>query len=115
MEIVYNVFVFLHLLGMAGILGGWLMQVVTGSDKSPKSILHSTLLQVVTGLALVAFLETGLVDPDGGVNNAKIAVKLVVALTVLVVAILNVRKPGARLANAAGVLAVLNVGVAVFW
>lgn len=116
MDILYNVFVFLHMLGMAGVLAGWLMQVMTGGAKSPKVILHSALLQLLTGLAMVAFLETGLADPgEGGVNNAKIAVKLVVVLAVLVVGIMNVRKPSTRLATVAGVLAVLNVGVAVFW
>jgi hypothetical protein len=116
MEILYHALVFLHLLGMAGILSGWLMQVMTSGAKSPKVILHSAFLQLITGLAMVAFLETGLADPGpDGVAHIKIAVKTTVVVAVLVVGILNVRKPSSRLATLAGVLAILNVGVAVFW
>lgn len=114
MEILFNVFLFLHLLGMAGILAGWLMQLVTGSLKAPKAILHSSILQVVTGLLLVGFLEMGAVG-DGDVNHIKITVKTVVAVAILVVAILNVRKPKIALATTAGALGILNVAVAVFW
>lgn len=115
MDILYSALVFLHMLGMAGILAGWLMQVATSSDKAPKALLHSAWLQLVVGVAMVAFLEIGLVDSDGAINHAKIGVKLAVALAVLVFAILNTRKPSTRLASAAGALAVVNVAVAVFW
>ncbi|MDA8368538.1 MAG: hypothetical protein M0026_01535 [Nocardiopsaceae bacterium] len=111
MEFIYAIFVFLHLLGMAGILSGFLMQLITGSDKSPKVILHSSLLQLVTGLVLVGLAEMG----DAEVDHIKIGVKLVVALAVAVVGVLNLRKPATGLAATAGILTVLNVGVAVFW
>ncbi|MBV2362359.1 hypothetical protein ACFPZ0_18590 [Streptomonospora nanhaiensis] len=110
MEIINSVLVFLHLLGMAGIIAGFLMQLITGHKASPKAILHSSLLQLVTGLLLVGVAEMG----DDAVNHVKIAVKLVVAVAVVVVAVLNVRRPSTRLAIAAGALAVVNVAVAVF-
>ncbi|QVQ53293.1 hypothetical protein J4H86_05855 [Spiractinospora alimapuensis] len=110
MEILKNVFLFLHLLGMAGIIAGWLMQL-SASTKGPKAILHSSILQLVSGLLLVGMLEMG----DGDVNHIKITVKAAVAVAVLVVAILNVRNPKTALANTAGALAVVNVAVAVFW
>ncbi|GAA4890053.1 hypothetical protein [Streptomonospora salina] len=110
MDFINAVLVFLHLLGMAGIIAGFMIQLITGHRAGPKSILHSTLLQLVTGLLLTGLAEMG----DDPVNHAKIAVKLVVALAVVVVGILNVRKPDNRLAGAAGALAVVNVAVAVF-
>ncbi|TQN32077.1 hypothetical protein FHX37_2003 [Haloactinospora alba] len=111
MEIIHAALVFLHLLGMAGILSGFLMQLMTGNAKSPKVILHSTLLQLVTGLLLTGLAEMG----DDPVNHAKIAVKLGVAIVVTVLGVLNLRNPATKLAASAGVLAILNVAVAVFW
>lgn len=112
MDFLYSALVFLHLLGMAGILSGFLMQLMTDSAKTPKVILHSTLLQLVTGLLLVGVAEMG---AEAEVNHIKIGVKLLVALAVTVVAVLNLRKPATGLAATAGALAILNVGVAVFW
>ncbi|MFD3686365.1 hypothetical protein ACFWTE_16245 [Nocardiopsis sp. NPDC058631] len=112
MDILYSALVFLHMIGLAGIIAGFLMQIMTGHAKAPKVLLHSSLLQFVTGLLLVGVAEMGdLSDP----NHVKIAVKLVIALAVVVVGVLNLRKPARNLAIAAGVLAVVNIGVAVFW
>ncbi|CAM4197984.1 hypothetical protein GCM10009799_10030 [Nocardiopsis rhodophaea] len=111
MDIVYSALVFLHFLGMAGILSGFLMQLITGNEKSPKVILHSTLLQLLTGLLLVGLAEMN----GGGLDHIKIGVKLVVALVVAIIAVINLRKPAANLATAAGVLTIINVGIAVFW
>ncbi|GAB3492053.1 hypothetical protein [Nocardiopsis coralliicola] len=111
MAFVHSLLLFLHLLGMAGIIAGFLMQIASDSAKAPKAILHSSLLQLVTGLLLVGALEMG----DGDVNHFKIGVKLLVAVAITVVAIINVRKPATKLGLTAGLLAVLNVAVAVFW
>ncbi|GAA1747985.1 MULTISPECIES: hypothetical protein [Streptomonospora] len=110
MDFINSVLVFLHLLGMAGIIAGFMLQLIAGHAAGPKSILHSSLLQLVTGLLLTGLAEMG----DGPVDHAKIGVKLVVALAVTVVAILDVRRPDKRLAITAGALAVVNVAVAVF-
>lgn len=112
MDIIYSALVFLHMLGLAGIIAGFLMQVMTDNAKSTKVLLHSSLLQFVTGLLLVGVAEMAdLTD----MNHVKIGVKLVIALAVVVVGVLNLRKPAKNLAVIAGVLAVLNIGVAVFW
>ncbi|RCV47737.1 hypothetical protein [Marinitenerispora sediminis] len=111
MDIVYSALVFLHLLGMAGIIAGWLLQLIAKHSAAPKAILHSSLLQLATGLLLVGVAEMG----DGDLNHVKIGVKVVVAFAVAVVGLLNLRKPDLKLANAAGALTVLNVGIAVFW
>ncbi|GAB3205508.1 hypothetical protein ACQEU5_01465 [Marinactinospora thermotolerans] len=111
MDIVYSALVFLHLLGMAGIVSGWLMQLIAGHAKAPKVLLHSSLLQLATGLLLVGVAEMG----DGDLNHMKIGVKLVVAFAVAVLGVVNLRKPSTGLATAAGVLTLVNVAVAVFW
>lgn len=112
MDILYSALVFLHMIGLAGIIAGFLMQVITDNPKSTKVLLHSSLLQFVTGLLLVGVAEMA---DLGEVDHVKIAVKLVVALAVVVVGVLNLRKPAKNLAVIAGVLAIVNIGVAVFW
>jgi hypothetical protein len=50
MDILYSALVFLHMIGLAGIIAGFLMQLMTDNPKSTKVLLHSSLLQLVTGL-----------------------------------------------------------------
>ncbi|GAA1078911.1 hypothetical protein [Nocardiopsis metallicus] len=112
MDILYSALVFLHMLGLAGIIAGFLMQLMTDNLKSTKVLLHSALLQFVTGLLLVGVAEMADIVE---MNHVKVAVKLLVALGVVVVGVLNLRKPAKNLAIIAGVLAIVNIGVAVFW
>ncbi|MCT2138417.1 hypothetical protein [Dietzia cinnamea] len=114
MDIVFNIVLILHFIGLAGIIGGWLATI-----KAPhvnKAILHGAILQVVTGLLLVGLREMDDVD----VNHMKIGIKLVIAIAILVVAILGVRKEAraqgttATLAHVAGALGIVNVAIAVF-
>ncbi|MBR8742050.1 hypothetical protein [Nocardiopsis sp. MG754419] len=112
MDFLYSALVFLHMIGLAGILAGVLMQLMTDNVKATKVLLHSSLLQFVTGLLLVGVAEMAdLTDLD----HVKIAVKLIVSLSVVVLGVLNLRKPAKNLAIIAGVLAIVNIAVAVFW
>ncbi|GHC91690.1 hypothetical protein GCM10007079_39250 [Nocardiopsis terrae] len=112
MDFLYSALVFLHMIGLAGIIAGFLMQLMTDNVKATKVLLHSALLQFVTGLLLVGVAEMAdLAETD----HVKIAVKLLVALAVVVLGVLNLRKPARNLAIVAGVLAIVNIGVAVFW
>jgi hypothetical protein len=79
-------------------------------------MVHGALTQVVTGLLLVGLAET-VASLEKDVDNAKIGVKLVVALVVLGLTWVNRRKERIPdgLYFGIGGLAVLNVVVAVFW
>ncbi|MFL1429275.1 MULTISPECIES: hypothetical protein [unclassified Nocardiopsis] len=112
MDILYSALVFLHMIGLAGIIAGFLMQLMTDNPKSTKVLLHSSLLQLVTGLLLVGVAEMA---DLGEPNHVKIGVKLLIALAIVVLGVLNLRKPAKNLAITAGVLAIVNIGVAVFW
>jgi hypothetical protein len=114
MDFVKDLFVLLHLVGMAAVVGGWI--AVVRAPKIIPAILWGARAQVVTGLLLVGIHEMG----DDEVNNAKVGVKLLVALAVAACAeIANARQkrgePNPTLVNAAGALAVLNTAVAVLW
>ncbi|XPP26448.1 MAG: hypothetical protein ACNYNX_12680 [Leucobacter sp.] len=118
MEILRNVLLILHILGFAGIIAGVLMQlpaVKQGAAKINGAILHSSILMLVTGLALVGVAYgRGFGDE---VDNAKIGVKSLVLIVILVLAIVGKvkKRAGAGLLGAIGGLAVLNVILAVAW
>jgi len=112
-EFLRQMLLFLHLLGMAALLAGFLTQISVTARQIVPAMLHGALTQVVTGLALVGVLE----GMDKPVDNPKIGVKLVVAVVVLVLLFLNRAKgrvPDGLFFGLFG-LSVLNVAIAVFW
>jgi len=113
-ELLRQALVFLHLLGMATLIGAFLLQRRASADGSLNSAwLHAGALQLVTGLGLVGIAEVG-TDP---VNQGKTAVKLAVLLVILALVLIYRRRSGrpAWVVPALGGLTVLNVAVAVFW
>ncbi|SDS95750.1 hypothetical protein SAMN04489752_2957 [Brevibacterium siliguriense] len=127
MEILREILLTLHLLGMAIIVGGYF--TVIRSPRVMPGMLHGAYLQLVTGLLLVGLAEMG----DGDVNHMKIGIKLVVAILVTVFAFLGnkkqkaftasapaeggavaVKNPSATMAHLVVIFAVINVIVAVF-
>jgi hypothetical protein len=117
MEILGHALLFLHFLGLAGIIGGFLVQLLApaAAERGIKAMLHGGYTQLVTGLALVGLYEGPL---DKTVDHAKIGTKLVVALAVVVCVFIAKRRAAGQaggLVRAAGLLAVANVAVAVFW
>jgi hypothetical protein len=118
MQIVATVLVILHFIGLAYLLGSFLVQVkdiAKGKGRVLRGMVDGSLLQLITGLALTGIYSAGLVDEE--VNNAKIAVKLVVLL-VIVVLVFVFRKreiaPSWVLWSIGG-LTTLNVVLAVAW
>ncbi|MGJ9402376.1 hypothetical protein [Arthrobacter sp. KK5.5] len=115
MDFLFTLLLFLHILGAAAIVGGWLARFKTPTVGLWQWI--GALTQLLTGLLMVGLLEM----QDGEVNNVKVAVKLVLALVVAVAAFLGRRKVKAGdkvpkgLAHAVGGMALINIAVAVFW
>lgn len=113
MAILYGVIVVLHLIGMAGVVGGWM--VALRQPRILTAMVHGSLVALVTGLLLVG-LSYPVFDGDN-IDNAKITVKLVVALVIAVLVWVNRGKDAIPkgLLHLIGGLAVVNVGVAVLW
>ncbi|WP_250447924.1 hypothetical protein [Actinotalea sp. C106] len=113
MELVRNLALVLHLLGMAVIVGAWVAQAKAPTKTIDTGMLHGALTVLVTGLALVGIAEAG----DGDVNHIKIGVKLVVLLAVTALIVVNRKKDAISTTvwGAVGGLTVLNVVLAVFW
>ena len=136
MRVLIGVFVVLHLLGLAAIIGPWLAAPRAGRIRM--AMVWGARAQVVTGIVLVGLHEMSS-DPADALNRTKIGVKLVVALACTACAeIANGRQrralaaadgdgggasgntttavlPATGLFQATALLAILNVCVAVLW
>ncbi|HSN37444.1 MAG TPA: hypothetical protein VLT34_13920 [Arthrobacter sp.] len=121
MQIVYNIVVFLHIVGAAMIVGIWIGQMKQPTVH-PRQF-DGAMLQLLTGIALMGLIPVlgqtipRFADPD----YAKLGVKLAVALVVGVLAFIGRRKykkgedVGKGLAHSVGGLALLNVAIATLW
>jgi hypothetical protein len=112
---VRNLFLVLHLLGLAAVIGSFLVQMRWPVKKVEKGMLHGALTSLLTGLVLVGLVE---MRTDVGADfHAKIGVKLL--LTLVITVLLWRRRKAESISTAEwgaiGGLAVLNVVIAVFW
>ncbi|MEV8307014.1 hypothetical protein AB0P36_06520 [Streptomyces flavidovirens] len=116
MDVLINVFVALHIIGIAALLGGFLTQMKAmgaGTARFSPAMLHGALTMLVTGVALV-----GLNQADGqAVNNLKIGIKL--AILVVILGLVYVKRDEEKaekaLFGAVGGLTVANIFIAVLW
>jgi FtsH-binding integral membrane protein len=113
MDFLRDVLLFLHFIGLAALFGGLFVQVKAHPRVVNNAMFHGILTQLVTGLLLVGVLEAG----DHEVDNAKIGVKLLVALVIGALVLVNRKKPALPDGLYLGLLGLtaLNIAVAVFW
>lgn len=116
MEIARYILLILHFVGLAAIFGGAMTQIgaiKTGTARIVPGIMHGSWLQLATGLLLVGLAEMG----DHDVNHVKIAVKLLILIAIVVVALINKKKDqiaGWVIPAILG-LTFVNIAVAVVW
>ena len=123
LEITRLVLLVTHLIGLAAIIGPFILQLRRKSGFELAPMLVGSIVQLVTGVALIAVRKVG----DLPVIDEKMVVKLVLALVVLGAVVVGlVRQRRLRAAGSddatvrpwlwvAGVAAIANVVVAVFW
>jgi hypothetical protein len=118
-EIVRDVLLVLHFVGLAALLGGWFVQLSETPKRMTPGMWHGVLTQVVTGVLLVGvrYPLHDAVDFFALPSSAKVAVKVGVALVVAVLVFLGKKKESVTTGywGAVGGLTLLNVVVAVFW
>ncbi len=116
MTIVYNIVVVLHFIGLASLLGGFLVQMKSPDKGVNPAMLHGALTQLVTGIIMQGMLESALID-GVEVNTWKLATKLAITVIVTILAIVGRRKTPPQVAfwGAIGALTLVNVILAVFW
>lgn len=127
MDLIRDITLILHFIGLALIIGPFMVQMRAHSGYAFGWVFTGSIIQMVTGLLLTGLAEMRLADdPDMSVNHAKIAVKSVVALVIFIVALIGYLKskklsPSDNerkllpLLHTAGALAIVNVIVAVVW
>ncbi|MER6102483.1 hypothetical protein ABT115_09150 [Streptomyces sp. NPDC001832] len=116
MDVLINVFVALHIIGIASLLGGFLTQMKAmgaGTARFVPAMLHGALTMLVTGVALV-----GLNEADGHhVNNIKIGIKLL--LLVVILALVYIKRDEEKVDKGAfatvGGLTLANIFIATLW
>lgn len=116
MDVLINVFVALHIIGIASLLGGFLTQLKAmgaGTARFTPAMLHGALIMLVTGIALVGLNQAD----DQTVNNVKIGIKL--ALLVVILALVYVKRDDEKVGKGAfaavGGLTVANIFIATVW
>lgn len=119
MELLVTILVILHFIGLAYLLGSFLVQIkdiAKGKGRVLRGMLDGSYLQLVTGLALTGIYSAGLIE-DEEVNNAKIAVKLSVLIVITVLALVYRKREVAPswALWAIGGLTTLNIVLAVAW
>ncbi|WP_111721169.1 hypothetical protein [Homoserinimonas sp. OAct 916] len=117
MEILRNVLLVLHFIGLAAIIGGVMTQMSkfkTGTARVVPAIMHGAWLQLISGVALVGIIEAA---DLGDINNMKIGVKLLILVVITVLAFLNRKKDrvASWIVPTIGLLALADVVIAVFW
>jgi hypothetical protein len=115
MNIVYNVMVFLHIVGAAMIVGIWI-----GNMKKPTvhpRQFDGAAVQLITGIVMMGLIPALHIDA----NYFKLGIKFAIALAVGVLAFIGSRKYkkgeniSKGLAHSVGGLALLNVAIATLW
>ncbi|MFC9457673.1 hypothetical protein ACFWN5_35805 [Streptomyces sp. NPDC058430] len=116
MDVLIHLFVGLHIIGIASLLGGFLTQMKAmgkGTARFVPAMLHGALTMLVTGVVLV-----GLNQADGNpVDNIKIGVKL--ALLIVILGLVYVKRDDEKvdkgLFGLVGLLTTANIFIAVLW
>ncbi|MRX43921.1 hypothetical protein [Agromyces kandeliae] len=116
MEILKNVILAVHVIGVASLLGGVLVQLGaqrSGTARIIPAIVHGAWTMLATGVILVGLQYPLGREPD----NLKITVKLVILVAILVIALVNrKRETLARwVLPTLAVLSITNVVIATVW
>ncbi|MFG2310401.1 hypothetical protein ACGFS9_17280 [Streptomyces sp. NPDC048566] len=116
MDVLIHLFVGLHIIGIAALLGGFLTQMKAmgrGTARFVPAMLHGALTMLVTGVVLVGLNQAD----DHTVNNIKIGVKL--ALLIVILGLVYVKRDDEKvdrnLFALVGLLTVANIFIAVLW
>jgi hypothetical protein len=116
MDVLTHLFVALHIIGIAALLGGFLTQMKAmgqGTARFVPAMLHGALTMLITGAILVGLNQAD----DQPVNNIKIGIKM--ALLVVILGLVYVKRDeetvDKSLFGLVGALTMANIFIAVLW
>ena len=118
METTLKIFLVLHFVGLAGLLGGLLSQIAAKPKKLQPLVLHSAWLMIIAGTAMVGINQAMHAD-DATVeliNQTTVALKSAVIAVILILGYKNIKKAvlTTKIWGTMTGLAVLNICLAVF-
>lgn len=87
MDIAFKILLFLHLVGMAYLLGGLLVQLTSKKKTLNRGILDGTLAQLITG-PLLFWLTLTRGDSEQ-INHLAITAKIVLLIIMVIIVLLN--------------------------
>ncbi len=113
MELAYNLVLIVHFIGLASVVGGFLVQMKAPEKGVNPAMWHGALTQLVTGVILVGLAEM----QDWDVDHAKIGVKLALTAVITVLAFIGRKKPLPQTAfwGIIGGVSIVNIIIAVLW
>lgn len=118
MNVLFNIIVVLHFVGLAMLLGAFLLQLTSKEKSVTRWMFDGAMTQLLTGLIMVGMLESGALGEEekAEVNTTKIAIKLVIVVVIAILAAVGRRKqpPQTALWLIIGLLTLANVVIAVF-
>jgi uncharacterized BrkB/YihY/UPF0761 family membrane protein len=92
MEILYKVLFVLHFVGIAAIGYGFFKELIKKTFGVNIAMLHGASTQLLTGVLLVGLHESGSLDSDYVIDHTKIAIKLIIAIAIIVMYSIGKRK-----------------------
>jgi hypothetical protein len=120
-EILRNSLIVLHFIGFAAVFGGFMTQMkamAQGAAKIIPAMVHGAWTLLATGILLVGVREwMAMMEWAEGLNHMKIGVKSLVLTLLIILVLANKKKESVKapVFGTIGLLAVLNVVLAVFW
>ena len=116
MDVLIHLFVGLHIIGIAALLGGFLTQMKAmgqGTARFVPGMLHGALTMLVTGMVLVGLAQA----EYHHVNAVKIGVKLAVLIVILGLVYVkrDEEKVDKGVFGLVGLLTMANIFIAVLW
>jgi len=119
-EIIRNITLILHFIGIGALLGGFLTQMKAMSTSQAKivpAINHGAWTMFITGLILTGVAEYRASIIGFEVNHALIGAKTLVVVVILALVLLNRKKPTVSPAvfGSIGLLTIANITMAVLY
>ena len=116
MSILFNILVFLHVVGAAMIVGYWIA-TLREPTVHPRQR-DGAFLQLLTGITMMGVIPF---LPDADPNYFKLGIKFAIGVAVAVLAVIGSRKVkngepvSTGLAHGVGGLALVNIAIATLW
>lgn len=114
MEALRLILRYAHLIGFALLLGGAVMQYLSGKFRINPAMLWGSIIMVLTGIGLAAPLRGG---GDAEPDPIKLGVKLLIAILIFVMVFVPRKRAEVNKGHFIAIVAMtlVNAAVAVFW